>query len=107
MKNDQFNQDVSKKLDQLAQQHNGKAIVMQNVMARIEKSSSPRLALWKLTGYAMAAAIMGVVVIPSALDITPNQYPQHTQLNPKLSPQMIEDLEMLAIFAEDHTTRGS
>lgn len=107
MKNDQFNQDISKKLEQLAQQHGHKARVMQNVMSRIKKSPSPRLGLWKLTGYAMAAAIMGVVVIPSALEITPNSYPQQTQLSPKLSPQMIEDLEMLAIFAEDHTTRGS
>lgn len=107
MKNDQFNQDVRKKLDQLAQQHRNKAIIIKNVMERIEQPTHIHFGFWKLTGYAVAAAIMGVVVIPSALEINPNTYPQQTQLSPKLSPQMIEDLEMLAIFAEDHTTRGS
>lgn len=107
MKNDQFNQDVGKKLDQLAQQHRNKNTVMRNVMTRIEKPAPVRFGFWKLTGYALAAAIMGVVVIPSALEINPYPYPQQTQSSPKLSPQMIEDLEMLAIFAEDHTTRGS
>ena len=106
MKNDHFNKQVTSKLDALAHQHRNKAVVMENVLTKIKSKSQPRLGLWRITGFAAAAAIMGVVVIPGAMQIN-KPYIQQVITTPKLSPQMVEDLEMLSVFAEDRVSHDS
>ena len=59
-----------------------------------------------MSGYALAAAITGFVVIPNALDIS-NQPENQAIVTPKLSPQMVEDLEMLMVMGEDKVPHGS
>ncbi len=107
MKNDDYAKQLASRLDPLAQRHRNKAVVMNNVLAKIEDKSSSRYSIWKMTGFAVAAAIMGVVVLPSALEINDKGFSQQVVISPKLSPQMVEDLEMLTVFAEDQVPHGS
>ncbi|TCM59724.1 hypothetical protein EC844_1397 [Acinetobacter calcoaceticus] len=107
MKNDEFAKQVTSKLDRLAQNHRNKAVVMENVLNRVQDRSWSRYGLWKMTGFAAAAVIMGVVVVPNATEFNQKVNPQQVIVTPKLSPQMVEDMEMLSVFAEDKSTRGS
>lgn len=94
------------KLDQLAQHHPHKPMVIERVLQRIQPQQRGYFAIWKLTGFALAAAITGFVVLPSAVDVT-DQNSNQVVVNPKLSPQMMEDLEMLSVLGEDVVIHGS
>ena len=107
MKNDLFNQQVTKKLDTLAHEHRNKAVVMEKVLTEIVNKPRSYLGLWKMTGFAVTAAIMGVMVVPNVMQLNSKPYTQQAITTPKLSPQMVEDLEMLSVFAEDKTSHGS
>ena len=59
-----------------------------------------------MTGFALAAAITGFVILPNSVEIVGK--PQNQVIvNPKLSPQMVEDLEMLMVLGEDKVQHGS
>lgn len=108
MKNDEFAKSVTSKLDHLAQNHRNKAVVMENVLEHIqEKSWTTRFASWKVAGFALAAAITGFVVLPNAIDLNDQPANQQVVSSPKLSPQMMEDLEMLSVFGEEKVAHGS
>lgn len=108
MKNDDFAKQVTKKLDHLARHHRNKAVVMENVLDRIqEKSLFSSFMTWKITGFALAAAIASFVILPNALDLNEQPNNQQVIVSPKLSPQMMEDLEMLSVFGEVKTAHGS
>lgn len=105
MNHDDFLKHVTQKLDGMAQQHKGKPIVMNHVLEEIHAQKHSRFAFLKMSGFALAAAIAGVVVLPN---IGTHDEPQ-TQVvsTPKLSPQMVEDLEMLMVLGEDKVPHGS
>lgn len=108
MNNDDFTKQVTAKLDEAARHHRNKAVVMNNVLDHIQDKQTSRFGHWKMTGFALAAAITGFVVIPNAFDISPeSQVPQQVVISPKLSPQMMEDLDMLSVFGEDKNSHGS
>jgi len=109
MNNDDFAKQVTTKLDGLAQHHRNKAVVMNNVLDHIENKSPSRYGTWKMTGFALAAAITGFVVIPNTFDVSNKSHHSQQQIivNPKLSPQMMEDLDMLSVFGEDKNSHGS
>lgn len=107
MKNEHFNQQVTTKLNKLADEHRNKAVVMENVLTEIKNKPRSYLGLWKMTGFAVTAAIMGVVVVPNVMQLNSKPYTQQVVTTPKLSPQMVEDLEMLSVFAEDKASHGS
>lgn len=107
MKNDDFNNQLKTKLDQLAQQHPDKPLVINHVLDQIQHKKWSQRRHWKMTGFAIAAAVTGIFVLPNSLDINNKDYEQQTIASPKLSPQMVEDLEMLSVFAEDKATHGS
>lgn len=107
MKNDDFEKHIIAKLDQLARQHPDKPLVMNHVLDHIHHKKWSERRTWKMTGFAVAAAIMGIFVLPHSLDINHKDYEQQTIASPKLSPQMVEDLEMLSVFAEDQVSHGS
>lgn len=107
MNNDDFTKKVTSKLDQLASHHRNKAVVMQNVLDHIHDKPSSFFSAWKMTGFALAAALTGFVVLPNVFDTSEQPQNQHVIVNPKLSPQMMEDLEMLSVFGEEKTTHGS
>ena len=106
MKQDDFLKQVSSKLDGLAQHHQNKPAVMNHVLEKIQDKKLSRYGFFKMSGYALAASITGFVVIPNALDIS-NQPENQAIVTPKLSPQMVEDLEMLMVMGEDKVPHGS
>lgn len=106
MKQDDFLKQVTSKLDGLAQQHKAKPVVMTHVLDHIQQQKSSRFAYFKMTGFALAAAIAGIVVLPNSIDLS--EKPQNqVVVTPKLSPQMVEDLEMLMVLGEDKVPHGS
>ena len=107
MNNDDFTKKVTSKLDQLASHHRNKAVVMHNVLDHIHDKPSPFFSAWKMTGFALAAALTGFVVLPNVFDTNEQPQNQHVIVNPKLSPQMMEDLDMLTAFGEDKASHGS
>lgn len=108
MKNDDFAKQVTNQLDQLARHHRNKAVVMENVLEGIQKKSLlSSFMTWKTTGFALAAAITGFVVLPNAFDLQEQPNNQQVIVSPKLSPQMMEDLEMLSVFGEENPAHGS
>ncbi len=106
MKQDDFLKQVTSKLAGLAQRHERKAAVMNNVLEEIHQRETSRYGLWKMSSFALAAAIAGFVVLPNS--VTLNEKPQNQVVSaPKLSPQMVEDLEMLMVLGEDKVPHGS
>ena len=106
--NDDFTKQVTTKLDGAAHNHRNKVVVINNVLDHIQHKQTSRFAHWKMTGFALAAAITGFVVIPNAFDLTKDSHaPQQVVVSPKLSPQMMEDLDMLSVFGEDSNSHGS
>ncbi|MCU4335767.1 hypothetical protein [Acinetobacter dispersus] len=107
MKKDEFTKHVTSKLDQLArEQHHNKMLVMNHVLDTVQKKPTSYYSVWKMTGFAFAAAIMGIVVLPSSLQLA-DQPQNQVVVNPKLSPQMVEDMEMLLVLGEDKVPHGS
>lgn len=106
MKQDDFLKKVTSKLDGLAQHHKDKPVVMSHVIEKIQDRETSRYGLWKMSGFALAAAITGFVVFPSSIEMTTK--PQNQMVaSPKLSPQMVEDMEMLMVLGEDEVPHGS
>ncbi len=106
MKQDDFLKQVTSKLDGLAQHHKAKPVVMHHVIEEIQARETSRYGLWKMSGFALAAAIAGFVVLPNSFEIS--EKPQNqVVVTPKLSPQMVEDLEMLMVLGEDKVPHGS
>ncbi|ENX63412.1 MULTISPECIES: hypothetical protein [Acinetobacter] len=107
MKKDEFTKQVTSKLDQLAkEQHHNKMMVMNHVLDTVQKKPTSYYSVWKMTGFAFAAALMGIVVLPSSLQLA-DQPQNQVVVNPKLSPQMVEDMEMLLVLGEDKVPHGS
>lgn len=106
MKQDEFLKKVSSKLDRLAQHHQDKPAVIDHVLEKVQDKKLSKYGLFKISGYALAAAITGFIVLPNALDIT-TQPENQVIVTPKLSPQMVEDLEMLMVMGEDKVPHGS
>ena len=107
MNKDEFTKQVTSKLDQLAkEQHHNKMLVMNHVLDTVQKKPTSYYSIWKMTGFALAAAITGIVVLPNSIDLADK--PQNQVIvNPKLSPQMVEDMEMLMAFGEERVPHGS
>ena len=106
MKQDDFLKQVTSKLDALAQHHKDKPVVMNQVIENIQDRAASRYGLWKMSGFALAAAIAGFVVLPNSVTLDEKPHNQVVS-TPKLSPQMVEDLEMLLVLGEDTVPHGS
>jgi hypothetical protein len=106
MKHDDYLKQVTSKLDQLAERPHDKAQVMNHVFENIQQKKTSRYGLWKMSGFALAAAITGIAVLPHSNQITEPTANQAV-VSPKLSPQMVEDLEMLMVLGDDRGPHGS
>jgi hypothetical protein len=106
MKHDDYLKQVTSKLDHLAERPHDKAQVMNHVFAHIQQKKTSRYGLWKMSGFALAAAITGITILPYSNEITEPAVNQAV-VSPKLSPQMVEDLEMLMVLGEDRGPHGS
>ena len=106
MKKDEFTQQLTSKLDQLAKdQQQNKMLVMNHVLDHVQRKPVSYYSVWKMTGFAIAAAIMGIVVLPNSTMFVDKSQNQATTV--KLSPQMVEDMEMLMVLGEDKIPHGS
>lgn len=106
MSHEELKRQLAAKLNPVAQQHPEKAQVIAEVLQRIQPAPSGFWGLWKMTGFALAAAITGFVVLPGAVDVSEKNNNQ-VLVSPKLSPQMLEDLEMLSVLGEVQSVHGS
>ena len=107
MKQDDFLKKVTSKLDGLAQHHQTKPLIMNNVLEHIQDKKTSRFGLLKMSSFAIAAAITGFVIFPNSTELTPKAESQAIiSPSPKLSPQMVEDLEMLMVLGEDKVPHG-
>ncbi|WP_111892121.1 hypothetical protein [Acinetobacter sp. MB5] len=110
MNNDDFAKKITQRLDHLADTHKDKNVVMYEVMEKIHAEKAHRHSVWKMTGFALAATLTGFLVLPNAFNISEKNHAQHAIVNNnanKLSPQMVEDLEMVTVFGEDQNSHGS
>ena len=107
MNHDEFTKQVTSKLDNLATHHRNKAVVMNNVLDQIQHKRPSYFSGWKMTGFALAAAITGIVVLPESMQISGKPQAEQIVVSPKLSPQMMEDLDMLSAFGEEKASHGS
>ena len=106
MEKDEFTQNVISQLDQLAKdQHHNKMIVMNHVLDQVQNKPTSYYSLWKMTGFAIAAALMGIVILPNTNVLLDKPHNQTTVV--KLSPQMVEDMEMLMVLGEGNAPHGS
>lgn len=105
MKNDDFLKNITTQLDRMSERHPNKPMVMDNVLNTIQDQKTTRYGWWKMSGFALAAAVASIAILPEHIAPTP----QETQVvsNAKLSPQMVEDLEMLLVMGEDKVPHGS
>ena len=78
---------------------------MNHVLDHIQQNQ-PLIIVSEMTGFALAAAITGFVILPNSVDMLDKPQNQ-VVVNPKLSPQMVEDLEMLMVLGEDKVQHGS
>jgi hypothetical protein len=106
MKQDDFLKKLRSELDGLAQHHKDKPVVMTQVIEEIQHRETSRYGLWKMSGFALAAALTGFIIFPNAVDLADKPQNQ-VVVTPKLSPQMVEDLEMLMVLGEDKVSHGS
>ena len=106
MNRDDFTKQVTSKLDGLAQHHKHKTIVISHVLDQIKREPRSFYSIWRMSGFALAAAITGFVVLPNSFD-SADQPQNQVIVTPKLSPQMVEDLEMLSVLGEDRASHGS
>jgi hypothetical protein len=79
---------------------------MNHVLDIVEKKPVSYYSVWKMTGFALAAALTGIIIVPNSLQMMDK--PQNQAVtSPKLSPQMVEDMEMLMAFGEGKAPHGS
>ena len=105
-KDNKFNKQITSKLDDLARHHEDKPVVINHVLEKIKSEQHSHFQIWKLSGFALAAAIAGFVVLPGSINST--EQPQNQVIStPKLSPQMLDDLDMLSVLGEDKLTHDS
>ncbi|RKG33356.1 hypothetical protein D7V21_09250 [Acinetobacter guerrae] len=106
MNRDDFTKQITSKLDGLARHHKHKSIVIAHVLDTIKQEPRSFYSIWRMSGFALAAAITGFVILPNSFDASDK--PQNQVIaSPKLSPQMVEDLEMLSVLGEDRVPHGS
>lgn len=99
---DEFTQQMIAKLNQAARQHPDQQDVERYVLAEIAPRKAHRTRTWAMGGMALAAAITGITIIPSLVPNPHAEQMKQATISPKLSPQMIEDLEMLSLLGANY-----
>ena len=109
-KNDDFAKKIVYKLENVAQEHKNKDLVINQVLDQVRHERHRQHNIWKMTSFALAATLAAFLIVPNVFHLESKQQPQQTIVNTnnsKLSPQMMEDLEMVMVFGEDKNSHGS
>ena len=104
---DEFTRNIVRTLEQGAEQHPDKGIVLTHVMQAIKPRQSANRRTWAIGGFALAAAITGIGLAPNLLLQQPHIPSNQIAESAKMSPQMIEDLEMLSLLGMENDKYGS
>ncbi|XID75529.1 hypothetical protein ACF3NA_03040 [Alkanindiges sp. WGS2144] len=104
---DEFTRKIIQTLDEEARQHPDQDMVLDHVMQAIRPRAAAKRHIWAFSGFALAAAITGISLAPNLLSQQPGTPSNQTVSNAKLSPQMIEDLEMLSLLGMENKKYGS
>ena len=104
MQHDDLNTKIIKALEDKAQNHSKKHVVIDQVFNKIEEQKHQRFNRWGLAGFALAAAITGISIFPSHV-VKPTNEPVLSVSSAKLTPQLADDLEMLLVLGEDSYVR--
>lgn len=103
---DEFTRDIVKALNQIAQQHPHQADVERFVEQAIQPARKQHTRKWAFGGLALAAALTGITVAPHMIQAW-HQEQVNQAAAPKLSPQMMEDMEMLSLLGTENHNYGS
>lgn len=106
-RHDEFTRQIVHALNQQAKQHPSRQLVIDHVMVAVQPVKKHRLRTWSMTGLALAAAISGISIVPNFFANTHQEKLNEVVAAPKLSPQMIEDLEMLSLLGSENQKYGS
>lgn len=106
-RHDEFTRRIVQALNQQAKQHPARALVVDHVMAAVKPVKRHRIRTWTMSGMALAAAISGISIVPSFFPNAHQEKLNEVVAAPKLSPQMIEDLEMLSLLGSENQKYGS
>ena len=106
-RHDEFTRKIVHKLELGAQQHPDQDLVLTHVMQAIKPRPAVKQRTWAMGGFALAAAITGIGLMPSLLSFQPSIQPNQLADSAKMSPQMIEDLEMLSLLGMESDKYGS
>ncbi len=104
---EEFTQKIVRKLEQGAKQHLDTELVLNHVMQAIKPRQAANRRTWVMGGFALAAAITGIGLLPNLLSQQPSIQPNQVAESAKMSPQMIEDLEMLSLLGMENSKYGS
>lgn len=104
---DEFTRTIVRTLEQGAEQHPDKGVVLTHVIQAIKPRHAANRRTWAMGGFALAAAITGIGLAPSLLSQQPSIQPNQIAESAKMSPQMIEDLEMLSLLGMENDNYGS
>jgi hypothetical protein len=95
---DEFTRDIVKALNQIAQQHPHQVDIARQVeLAMLQPQRKFHSRKWAFGGLALAAALTGFTVAPHLIQIW-HQDQVNQATAPKLSPQMMDDMEMLSLL---------
>lgn len=104
---EKFVKHVVSKLEQQAKQHPMQQQVVEQVMLSIQHKTYHKPQSWALGGLALAAALTAISFAPDLLNNSQKITSEQTVNNVKLSPQMVEDLEMLSLLGMEKANYGS
>lgn len=104
---DEFTKQIISRLNQAAYQHPDQNDVAKYVLAEITPRKAHKVRVWAVGGLALAAALTGITVIPNFVPNPHSDQMNQAIVSPKLSPQMIEDLEMLSLLGAESSNYGS
>ncbi|SDB84997.1 hypothetical protein [Acinetobacter boissieri] len=109
MNKNPFEQKITKTLDTLAKQHPQSPQVISNVLKDIRDQKQRQRNGWKITSLAFAAVLASIIIAPNIFHIMSKDESTQTAMatTEKLSPQMVEDLEMVMVFGENNLRHGS
>lgn len=100
MNSHDFENKILSALNEKAEQHQLKHKVIDEVFSQIEYKHHQKHNRWAV-GFALAAAITGISIVPSSIFSHSSEQNNITVANPKLSPQLADDLDMLLVLGED------
>ena len=106
-RHDEFTRHIVQALNQQAKQHPARMLVVDHVMVAVKPVKRHRIRTWTMSGMALAAAISGISIVPNFFPNTHQEKLNEVVAAPKLSPQMIEDLEMLSLLGSENQKYGS